>query len=247
MRWLSREVAVGLCASIALHVALSEIEARGAPHRPAASLEVALERAPRAAPPEPPSNPLPAASPKETVQHVARAASAPSRPSPPATAAQAAHTLTAPPSAAEEVADFTMVQGEGAAYAGGTTTSRGTSTAAVRTRIVGGNGGGVAAAPGDGPSEGPDRSRRAAPEADDWRCSDLFPAAAEVDEAKVTIAVRVRADGVPLGVDTLRDPGRGFGTAARACAMRQRYVPALDREGAATDGTTRPFVVRFAR
>ena len=61
------------------------------------------------------------------------------------------------------------------------------------------------------------------------------------------IVARVRADGTAESVSVVRDPGQGFGRAARACAMRQRYAAAEDREGRAVIATTAPFRVRFTR
>jgi hypothetical protein len=45
----------------------------------------------------------------------------------------------------------------------------------------------------------------------------------------------------------LADPGNGFGREARRCAMAKRYAAALDRDGGAIAGTTRPFRVHFSR
>jgi protein TonB len=247
MRWISREMAIGIGASALLHLSLSAVKARGAEPPPLASTtEIAVERVePPPPPPQPEPEPeAPTPTPTATPAPTPTKAAAP----PPAAAAQAAQTMTAPESATDDVADFTMVQGTGDAYAGGTTTAHGTSTNAVRTRHVATSGGAPSPVGGDGaPAAGPDRSRRAAPEADDWRCSDLFPASVDVDVEKVLIAVQVRADGKPTSVEVVRDPGRGFGPAARTCAMRQRYAPALDHDGTAVAGATRPFSVRFTR
>jgi periplasmic protein TonB len=57
----------------------------------------------------------------------------------------------------------------------------------------------------------------------------------------------VRADGTPIAVRILDDPGYGFGSAARLCGLRHTYVPARDAEGGAVEGETLPFSVYFDR
>jgi protein TonB len=82
----------------------------------------------------------------------------------------------------------------------------------------------------------------------DWNCSRLFPNDAEAgDSAIVSIVVTVAPDGTPKAVSVLRDPGHGFGAAARACALGQRFSIGLDREGNPTTATTPPITVRFTR
>jgi len=97
--------------------------------------------------------------------------------------------------------------------------------------------------------QAPDRSRPASlAGASSWSCP--FPPeadAAQADEAYVTLEVTVGPDGVATGTRVLADPGNGFGREARRCAMRERYGVALDREGNAVAGTTRPFRVHFSR
>jgi hypothetical protein len=55
--------------------------------------------------------------------------------------------------------------------------------------------------------------------------------AAGVDAGFVSIQVTVGVDGAPLSATVQRDPGYGFGEAARLCALRARYEPALDQAG----------------
>ncbi|HEU4539283.1 MAG TPA: energy transducer TonB, partial [Polyangiaceae bacterium] len=92
-----------------------------------------------------------------------------------------------------------------------------------------------------------DQSRPPAPEGSDWDCSSLFPPDATANAAHVLLAVRVGPDGRARAVSVLSDPGQGFGAAARACALRQRYRPALDRAGGPVAAQTAPFRVRFTR
>jgi periplasmic protein TonB len=94
-----------------------------------------------------------------------------------------------------------------------------------------------------------DRSRPAClGGAGEWRCP--FPPEADiaqVDDAFVTLQVDVAPNGAPSRVQVLSDPGNGFGREARRCAMGERYVTALDRDGTRVAGTTRPFRVHFSR
>jgi hypothetical protein len=76
------------------------------------------------------------------------------------------------------------------------------------------------------------RARVGVPALDDF----AFPPAADayaVDEAWVVLGVDVAADGKARSVDVLRDPGYGFGDAARAWALTAKYVPALNADGVA--------------
>jgi protein TonB len=148
------------------------------------------------------------------------------------------------------MADFTMVQGDGATYAGGITSSAGTSKNAVdgQPRIAAARGAGGGNGEGTGTGAGAaDRSKTARPIGSDWDCKALFPTGASAASATVIIVARVRPDGVPEAVSVVSDPGQGFGPAARTCAMRQRYQSAEDRDGHAVAGSTAPFRVRFTR
>ncbi|MEM9693489.1 MAG: hypothetical protein AAGA56_13150, partial [Myxococcota bacterium] len=173
---------------------------------------------------------------------------APPPPSESPTPAEAGKVLTAESDdPAPEIADFTMVQGEGDTYAGGVTSKDGRSRKAVK-RVgqkngqKGGTGGPTTARPG------PDRSRSARPTARSWNCSQLFPPGAKgVNTALVTVVVQVGTNGRPRGVTVVADPGNGFAAAARACAMGQSYQTALDKSGRPIAGTTAPFSVRFTR
>ena len=87
------------------------------------------------------------------------------------------------------------------------------------------------------------------PTANPWdRCP--FPQEADkksLDSAVVVARVVVRPDGSAEDVEILRDPGHGFGDAARSCALKQLYVPARDAEGNVVAGKTRPFLIRYMR
>jgi protein TonB len=166
---------------------------------------------------------------------------------PPPAAADAARVLMQEP-AKDEPVDLTgntFLAGNADTAVGGTTQIGGTaktpttSAAAVATGVPGGNGN-AAKPPG-----GVDRSRsaRIANLANLERCP--FPAEADaeqIDEAVVGIDVRVSAEGRPESVAITSDPGHGFAREARKCALREKYEPALDTEGAKILGTYR---VRF--
>jgi periplasmic protein TonB len=169
----------------------------------------------------------------------------------PQAAAQAGRTLTAPETPdSSSVADFSMVQGAGDLYVGGTTSSIGTSAAAVHGPAS------LKAVPAQQAARatttqlpsGPDRTRGATPNATDWNCSSLFPSDPDAgDYATVVIAVTVQTTGKAKSVAVIRDPGHGFAAAARSCAMLQSYNIALDRLGQPLVATTPPIVVRFTR
>jgi protein TonB len=98
-------------------------------------------------------------------------------------------------------------------------------------------------------SAGPDRSRAASlAGSKEWKCD--FPPEADVDQidqAFVVVQVATRTDGSPDRVSILSDPGHGFGRAARVCAMKEHYDPALDRDGNAIAGSTKSIRIRFER
>ncbi|HEU4410878.1 MAG TPA: energy transducer TonB [Polyangiaceae bacterium] len=247
----ARWALVGVAASVALH--LGAFAALGSLRRPdprpaAARRVIEIETiAPRpAAPPAPaPEPPAPAPTPAKA-ERAPKAAARAAAAAPPPSPARAGRTLSAQADAGA-VADFTMVQGAADAYAGGVTSSAGTSKAPVTGAAS--DAGPPASQPARGQA-GPaaaDLSQAAKPEGSDWDCSSLFPPDASVNVAHVLLAVRVDPDGRARSVSVLSDPGEGFGAAARACALRQRYRPALDRDGKPTAAQTAPFRVRFTR
>jgi protein TonB len=195
-----------------------------------------------------PEEPKPVAPPPSK----AREAKEPEPPPPAPAAAQAGKSLAMDPDPNEPLdMTNTIVQGAGATYAGGFTAAAGTSTAAVNNQnakpggVPGGTG--TAEAP---PPPGPDRTRAAGLlGSTEWNdCP--FPQEADaeqIDEAHVTIQVHVKANGRAEKVVVLSDPGHGFGREARLCAMRKSFQIALDRDGNAIAGITKPFRVRFER
>jgi periplasmic protein TonB len=239
---------LGVALSGGLHVLafvqMSHAKARPSGPKPRVVIEVDTQPPPPPleAKPEPVNPPPDEPAKSSPTEKASRAPSA----SPSPAAAQAGKVLAA--DSDDAIADFTMVQGAGV-YAGGVTTTNGTSKTAVAASTAGRAQTGPASGAGAGNAEstGPDRSHPARPQGGDWDCSSMFPSAATVDSATVLIVVRVRADGAPEGITVVSDPGQGFGPAARACAMRQRYAPAEDRDGRTVAASTAPFRVRFTR
>ncbi|MCA9614210.1 MAG: energy transducer TonB [Sandaracinus sp.] len=79
-------------------------------------------------------------------------------------------------------------------------------------------------------------------------CAGVFPERATADRADVTVRLVVRPDGATtrLSVEDESPAGQGFGALARRCLMRERFVPALDREGEPTPAAAR-VTIRFVR
>lgn len=195
--------------------------------------EKAPEPEPEKAPPPPKEAPPPEAAPPKP--------------------AEAGKVLTADPKPDEPV-DLTggFVQGSGDSYAGGSTSSDGTSKKAVYNPAAAATGvaGGTGTAPAPPPPRKNDQSRGPGLlGSSDWNdCP--FPGEADaeqIDRQAVLIQVVVRPDGSPENVIVVQDPGHGFGREARKCAMRKKYAPGLDPDGKPVGGTTKPFRVRFER
>ncbi len=167
----------------------------------------------------------------------------------PMAAAQASQILAANPD--PDVMDFTKDVynvGNSERFSGGATRSDGTNDKAVSAPHV------AAAGTGNGINAPPpqimavDLSRTATlAGSGEWRCP--FPPEADadqVDEAAAIIEVIVGADGKAQRASILQDPGHGFGREARGCAMREAYVPALDRDGKSV-ASSKKFRVKFER
>ncbi len=202
----------------------------------------------KAKPPEPPAPPAPEpdpVAPPEPAQQRPEQVD----PSPPM-AAQAGAVLTAPENPDDPV-DLTgsFVSGTGDSYAGGVTQTGGTSKAAVYNK--GATNQGIAGGTGTKPAPaqvGPDQSRGIQlAGSSEWRCP--FPAEADadnVDNEYATVSVVVGIDGRPMSASIVSDPGHGFGREARACALRERFLPALSRDGTPLQAT-KSFKIHFER
>ena len=246
---------VGVAVGVGLHFGLWLMARRSEPSLESWSAELATrvhaelgrQSDLELVPPPPPEPPVREEVPEPIAEAPAQRAPARDRrtdsrtPAPPAQAGQIiAQDPTA--GAAIDLTAQTFVTGSANAYAGGTTTARGTNAVAVPTRSVDPN-----AAPTGTPGE-PDRSNTIRLEGDEWRCAWPREADAEqIDEQAVVIRVVVRADGTVESATLVSDPGHGFGQAAVACATRTRFVPARDRGGRAFTSTSPPIRVRFTR
>ncbi|MEZ0312122.1 MAG: hypothetical protein ACAI38_10120 [Myxococcota bacterium] len=224
MMGMPRNWLIGACVSTFVHIMCARAALRMDPPPPPPprpmEVELAPPPAPRAREPEPePEKPARARVTQKT-------------------AAKAGHVITAAPDQADaSPVDFSIVQGAADRYVGGTTSAVGASDAPVLGPVT---------------PDATATSKRAAvpasPAGSEWDCSALYPADANApNAAAVMVQVRTDAAGRPQAVSILRDPGHGFGTAARACAMRQTYQPARDADDHEVPGETRPFLVRFHR
>jgi protein TonB len=202
---------------------------------------------PQELPPEPPP---PEPTPEETKPEPKPVDDTPPPPSP----AQAGKILAAEPdpNAVVDMRD-TFTQGDAVDFTGGLTSSVGKSTtpvynvAAANTGVPGGTGTKPAPPP---PPKKEDLSRGARISGStDWGDCPFPPEADadQIDDAYVTVQVRVNPDGSAQSVKVVQDPGHGFGRAARSCALRKHYQNALDVDGHAIGGMTSPFRVHFQR
>jgi len=194
---------------------------------------IALERAIDVTPPRAPIEPARAAPPRAShAIHVARA-----RPAP---ASQAGRLAAVSP----QPVDFTgsaFIAGAGTSYAGGATTSTGTRSTPALGAVAAGQSAGPAVAVRS-------RSRPVSLDQAAWNCP--WPAEADaeqVDEQTVVLRASVGADGRADRVDVVTDPGFGFGSAARLCALATRFEPARDDSGQPIAAPSPPIRVHFFR
>ena len=141
-----------------------------------------------------------------------------------------------------DFADFTVVSGESARFAGGVTAPSGTNPDAVHTSTVDPN-----ARPGGPQGEG-SLARPVRLPARDWDCP--WPEQAEmlgITEQFVVIRAMVDTSGTAKTVSLIADPGHGFGSATVACARIAKFQPARDRNGVEYTATSPPIRVRFTR
>jgi protein TonB len=195
-------------------------------------------------PPPPPAAPEPAkpepAPPPRAIPHEP----------PPPPPAQAGKVLTQEPDPNEPVdlTGNTIVTGNAEEYAGGVTTSNGTSQVAVRAANAAGAPGNTGNAQAPPAPAGPDLSRPpAVTGSSEWTVP--WPMEADtlqIDEALVSLQIGVRPDGSAAEVRVLGDPGNGFGRDARRYALNQHFQPALDHSGRPVAGTFR-VRVHFSR
>ena len=202
---------------------------------------IAMERSVEVTPPPPPAPPP--AAPVEAAPHVAasRTTRAPHAQPSHATAPSQAGQLAA---AAPEPADFTgmaFIVGSGTSYAGGTTTSSGTSRKAAIGPVA-------PEPPKSAPASARSQARPVSLDQSAWNCP--WPAEADaeqVNEQTVVLRATIGADGRAEHVDVLSDPGSGFGTAARLCAQRTRFEAARNAAGQPIPAPSPSIRVHFYR
>lgn len=203
---------------------------------------IAMERAIDVTPPPPPPAPSPSA-PVVVTAHIAvsrsvRATHAQAaRATPPAQAGQ----IVAAAPALEDFTGTAFIVGSGTSYAGGATTSSGTSKKSALGAI------GPEATVGKTTSVR-SRARPVSLDQSAWNCP--WPAEADaeqVNEQTVVLQASVGADGRADKVDIVSNPGFGFGAAARLCALRTRFEPARDVAGQPIPAQSPSIRVHFFR
>jgi protein TonB len=202
---------------------------------------IELEREVEVTPPPSPESPPPAPAPESPRITVSRSSRTPrtqsARATPPAQAGQIVLAAQAP----ADFTDMAFIVGSGTSYAGGTTTSSGTSRKAARGALA-------PEAIKGAPISAPNRARSVLLEQSAWNCPWPVEADAEqVNEQTVVLQASVRADGRVDNVDILSDPGFGFGANARLCALRTRFEPARDGTGQPIIAMSPPIRVHFYR
>jgi len=164
----------------------------------------------------------------------------PSAEPPPAETATAAQALTSVESGNDP--SFSVPTGTGASYAGGVTSSFGTSGAPVSGTVP------VATAsplPGTATSTATPTTRAPRPRTR-WRCTMPGSArAAALADPSVLLELTVREDGSVTRAVVIDEPGYGLGAAASACALRERLHAARTPEGRAIAAIAR-YRIRFA-
>jgi protein TonB len=209
-------------------------------------IDVDLTEPPPPPPPEPEPPPEP---PAPTPPTAAPPPPAGTPPTPPA-AAEAGKVLTQDPDPNEPV-DLTgdgFVTGDADHFAGGVTASNGTSKGPVHDLRAKPDGVGKPP-PGPVASAAVNLTRAASPVGSSWDDCEFPPEAdvEDIDNAVVQLTVIVGANGRAKSVTVLRDPGNGFGQAARTCAFRKPFTTALDSSGTAITMSTPPFTIHFHR
>jgi protein TonB len=209
------------------------------------------EKPPEPEPPPPEPPPPGPEEPKSTPEP--KPAAEPNEPPPPPPAAEAAKVVAmdADPNAPLDLTGFTIVTGNAERSPGGLTASSGTSKRPVFDRAARPTGTGeskpvVAAKPVAAPAVDLSRPPQVAGSTG-WSCP--WPAEADIEQTnywRVPLLLTIGADGRVTNVTVLGNDGVGFGAKARACALRQRFAPALDKAGKTVTGTIR-VNVKFTR
>lgn len=176
----------------------------------------------------------------------------------PPAAAQATKILTREedPNEIVDMTDRGIASGDGTGVGYGRVAAEGTAKAPTYNPnakvggVPGGTGTGPVRPPPPPPPPTPDRSRPPGlAGGTSWNHCPFPPEAdaEQIDQARVVIAVTVRPDGTVQSVKVVRDPGHGFGRAARICALTKRFTPGLDRSGRPTTSVIPAIRILFTR
>jgi protein TonB len=143
------------------------------------------------------------------------------------------------PDAPADFSSFAIATGQGNVYAGGFTSSKGTSKSAVLAQPTPHN---------QGRTSAPSQARHPEPVRRDWTCGWPEEAnATDLRETRVAVKVQVSPDGDPLSADVEGASLPGFAEAARQCALGESFRPALDPLGKRIAGETGLLIVHFVR
>jgi hypothetical protein len=221
-----------LLLALGLHAALGAAAARQHERPPPKVIVHPQIQATLAKAPPPPVEPPRQRAPAARAEHLSRA--------PPAPARAGRVVAQAPDNAPADLTSFDLVVGQGTSYAGGLSSSKGTSTKAIEGTAA--KIGGVA----DGAAQ--DLSRPAGLLRRDWSGCPWPGEAQDSDlrEAAVTVRVTVGKSGVLERVDTLHAPAGGFDEATHDCLSREPFRSALDVDGVPV-ADTHLLVVHFVR
>lgn len=207
------------------------------PMEPPLELEFVTEEPPPPPPPLPTSEP-PVVEPAPRAPAAAKPVAAPAAPPPPPAAAPAVVTAKElePAQASPDMLDFTSDPNATALSSGvvavGGKGDRGARNASLAAPQVTSARPAVAGGGGEELTQLGDLSRKPSLGVDD-PCRGFFPSGALDNSAKVSLMVVIKKDGSVKSTSLANESpaGQGFGAAAQACMKKQRFVPALDRQG----------------
>jgi len=223
-----------LLGALAFGMSRVTMEHAAPPIAPKAALLVEVEVRP--SPRGPPLPRPPTTAPPPPVQARRPAPSGTARPAQ-QLAAPPAPVVTAASEGPVDLTDEVIIVGEGREWLGGVTSVDGTAT------TVGTGADTEVPAP-----PALDSSRPVGLVVPEWGCPWPNERAGDgLHEATAVVQVTVRADGTAEDALVLEDPGLGFGEAARRCALRSTFEPALDRDGNPILARSAPIRVRFWR
>jgi TonB family protein len=207
------------------------------PKTPPLEVQFVAAEPPPPPPPPPATAESPIAEPKLQAPAVAKPAAAPAAAPPPPAAAPAVLTAKEiePAQASADMLDFTS-DPNATQLSSGVVALGGKGTHGVRTASVTAPAVALPRAQGSGSGEAltqlGDLSRKPSLGVDD-PCRGFFPPSALDNRAQASVLVVISKDGSVKRTSLVNESpaGQGFGAAAQACMKKQRFTPALDRQG----------------